>query len=601
MPPARGRGKAAGKSSNSSPKLSGSKMSIEVRESLPSSSLKGFESARLTNIEDRISIYDEIVPLKFRGKQLNLETNRKLISFTPSSENSNDGILTYQEGSVTKQAHVYKKTVALMDPYYCMRNNERASEPFFWDFQVDTIKNPENQGYIDIVGSSLVARLSSLYKTPHFCDFYGAFRGRADVFHYNLEDDIDDFRFTHWFWKAIDAGEFGLRVVEKESGNKLSMAEIQSLLRPDEEYLSDDETDSSEESDESDESDESETGSESDTSSSISAETLGSSTEQSSGSSSFDCGLEEASIASAEECIEINRRSKTASTFSTASDSTNLSFSDDYTIHAELRGMPVAIMFLEKQSGTLDEFLETTAYAPIKTPEQEGRWAAWLFQICAALTQVQVGLNLTHNDLHTNNVLWKKTDKEFLYYKDTKGRQWRVPTHGYIFTIIDYGRAIFTLSGFTCISSDYNDGHDAAGMYNFGPISDDDYPRVHPNRSFDLCRLSCSLIRALFPTNPANIPTGAVITKDGSAVIRETVHPVFNVLWTWLKTKTGQNVLETADGHEKYPGFELYSVIAADVKDAVPDAQLGKAVFQPFLLKSSLQLPAGSSWITIPA
>ncbi len=593
MPPAKGRGKAAGKSSNDSPKSSGSKITIEVRESLPPASLKGFESPRLTNIEDRISIYDEIVPLKFRGKMLNLETNRKLISFAPSSENSNDGILTYQEGSATKQAHVYKKTVALMDPYYCMRNNERATEPFFWDFQVDSIKNPENQGYIDIVASSLVSRLSSLYKSPHFCDFYGAFRGRADVFHYNLEDDIDDFRFTHWFWKAIDAGEFGLRVIEKESGNRLSMAEIQSLLRPDEEYLSDDDSDSSDDSDESGDSE-----SEFSCSSSISAETLSSS--ESKSDSSFDCGLEEASISSAEEYIEINRRSKTVGTISTASDSTNLSFSDDYTIHAELRGMPVAIMFLEKQSGTLDEFLENSAYAPIKTPEQEVRWAAWLFQICAALTQVQIGLNLTHNDLHTNNVLWKKTDKEYLFYKDAKGRQWRVPTYGYIFTIIDYGRAIFTLSGFTCISSDYNDGHDAAGMYNFGPIMEDDQPRVYPNRSFDLCRLSCSLVRALYPLNPANLPTGAVLTKEGSVTVRETAHPVFNILWTWLKIKNGQNVLETADGHEKYPGFELYSVIAADAKDAVPDAQFGKAAFQPFLLKPNLQPPAGSSWITIP-
>lgn len=595
MPPAKGHGKAAGKSSNDSPKPSGSKITIEVRESLPPSSLKGFESPRLTNIEDRISIYDEIVPLKFRGKMLNLETNRKLVSFTSASENSNDGILTYQEGSSIKQANVYKKTVALMDPYYCMRNNERATEPFFWDFQVDSIRNPENQGYIDIVASSLVSRLSGLYKSPHFCDFYGAFRGRADVFYYNLEDDIEDFRYTHWFWKAIDAGEFGLRVIEKETGKQLSMAEIQSVLRPDVEFLSDDD-------DEDDSSVISNTTRlDSCSSSSLGAETLCSQDDE---IRSLDCSeLEEASLPSADGSVHIRRdrrRAHTASAYSTESDTSDGSFTEDYSIHAELRGMPVVCMFLEKQSGTLDEFLEQSNYAPIKTAEQQQIWAAWLFQICAALTQVQAGLHLTHNDLHTNNILWKKTDKEYLFYKDTKGRQWRVPTYGYIFTIIDYGRAIFTLSGFTCVSSDYNDGHDAAGMYNFGPIEDEDLPRVHPNRSFDLCRLSCSLLRALYPINPEAMKQGAIITKEGSSVVRETAHPVFNILWNWLKSKQGHNVLETPDGREKYPGFELYSVIAAHVTNAVPDAQLGKSVFQSFVLKTVPTLPAGSTWIQIP-
>jgi hypothetical protein len=313
--------------------------------------------------------------------------------------------------------------------------------------------------------------------------------------------------------------------------------------------------------------------------------------------------LEEASISSADGSVHIrrdHRRTHTASTNHTDSDISDTSFTEEYTIHAVLPKMPVVCMFLEKQSGTLDEFLEDLNYAPIKTTEQQHTWAAWLFQICAALTQVQAGLHLTHNDLHTNNILWKPTTQEYLYYKDTKGRQWKVPTYGRIFTIIDYGRAIFTMSGFTCISSDYNDGHDAAGMYNFGPIEDEDLPRVHPNRSFDLSRLSCSLLRALYPINPDSSSKNAVITKDGTFIVRETAHPVFNILWNWLKTKQGSNILETPDGREKYPGFELYSIIAANVTNAVPDVQLGKPVFQPFVLKTVPQLPAGVSWIQIP-
>jgi hypothetical protein len=597
MPPAKGRARGAGAKSNQSAKQnSGIKLTLAIRESQSPESLQGFQTSHCTNLDDSINIFEEIFPTKYRGKSVNLDTNRSLQSFQPSAEHPNVGVIAYEESGVQKQSEVYKKTIALIDPYNFMRNNERPTEPFFWQFQSGDVLSPENQGYIDCVASSLVSQLIKSYNSPHFCDFFGCFRGRADVFHYNLEDDIEDFRYTHWFWKAIDAGEFGLRVIEKETGKQLSMAEIQSVLRPDVEFLSDDEDE-----DEDDSSVTSDSRLDSCSSSSLGAETLCSQDDE---NQSLDCSeLEEASLPSADGSVHIRRdrhRGYTASAYSTESDTSDGSFTEDYSIHAELRGMPVVCMFLEKQSGTLDEFLEQSNYAPIKTVEQQQIWAAWLFQICAALTQVQAGLHLTHNDLHTNNILWKKTDKEYLFYKDTKGRQWRVPTYGYIFTIIDYGRAIFTLSGFTCVSSDYNDGHDAAGMYNFGPIEDEDLPRVHPNRSFDLCRLSCSLLRALYPLNPDEMKQGAIITKEGSSVVRETAHPVFNILWNWLKSKQGHNVLETPDGREKYPGFELYSVIAANVTNAVPDVQLGKSVFQSFVLKTVPTLPAGSSWIQIP-
>ena len=100
--------------------------------------------------------------------------------------------------------------------------------------------------------------------------------------------------------------------------------------------------------------------------------------------------------------------------------------------------MPVAIQYIEYCEGTIDDLLETAEFAPIINNEQEKKWIAWLFQICVACSQLQHHLNLTHNDLHTCNVLWKKTDIQHLFYKDSNGRNWCVPTFGYIFSIIDY-------------------------------------------------------------------------------------------------------------------------------------------------------------------
>ena len=51
--------------------------------------------------------------------------------------------------------------------------------------------------------------------------------------------------------------------------------------------------------------------------------------------------------------------------------------------------------------------------------------------------------NMTHNDLHTNNIMYINTDKKHLYYK-INNKHYKVPTFGKIFKIIDFGRAIYT-------------------------------------------------------------------------------------------------------------------------------------------------------------
>ena len=67
-------------------------------------------------------------------------------------------------------------------------------------------------------------------------------------------------------------------------------------------------------------------------------------------------------------------------------------------------------------------------------------------------------------------------------------------------------------------------------------------------------------------------------------------------MWTWLRTKSKSNVLETEFGQERYPGFDLYAAIAKEVKDAVPQEQLGKAVFNKFKLKKE----EAGNYIKIP-
>lgn len=557
------RGKQA--SSQSGP----SKVSLAVRESNPSS-LASFAKCfpSITHMDDCIGIADEMVPVRFRGKQLNLDTGRTLLSWIPSHESPSKGQLTLQEGAKQTTVAAFMKQIPLINGYNWLRDKERPTQPFFWPFQSDTCLQPYNQAYVDAVASFLAWKTAGAVRSPHMCEFYGCFRGVAKTFLYNLEDDFEDVRFTHWFWEGFVNDEFSLRIVERSTGRRLTKEEIMEAFKPDNEFLNDDEDDNvsiaSASEDESD-------------SSSIGAESV------SSLEASTPLERNQQGFPSSNPIVSLSKAMSTASSIRTASDSDSVnSFTDEYTIHAECHGMPIVAIFLQEMDGTMDELIEMPEYCPIQTPDQESRWLAWLFQVCAACTQLQSVLHLTHNDLHTDNVMFKRTTQEHLLYKDSAGTIWKIPTFGYIFTIIDYGRSIYTVSGYTMISNDYDDG-DACGMYNFGPIEDETEPKIHPNRSFDLCRLACSLLRGLYPLNPPGKEHGMILTKEGDWEVRETSQVVFNLLWGWLKSKDGSNCLETHTGEERHPGFDLYSFIAANVHSAVPRDQIGKAMFRRFV------------------
>ncbi len=595
MPPkGRGRGRGGkGRAAHTAQSVGTVKRLLEVRESSVHPLFQGMHAPDgLKMLEDKLVVFKELLPPKMANVNVTLDTDYKLLDWMASSEHPFKGVLCVETKSGQRlPKHAYQKRIALLDPYRWMKYNERPSTPFFWQFSGSEINTPENQAYIDIVASYLVHRMRVSLNSPHFCEFYGAFRAIAECYLYNLEDDLEDFRFTKWFWDALDSGTFGLRVTEKSSGKQLSREEIHALLRPDADLL----TNSSDSDSGSDGTDDSES-LDDDTTDSLGAESLFH-LDTSDGHTSTapqDIQLEEVSSLPSddgtEECVLRKGPGSihTLRTLSTASDGT--AFSDDYTVFAELYDMPVAVMFLEQMEGAMDDLLESKLHTPLKTVEQKQIWTAWLFQVCAALTQLQNSLHLTHNDLHTNNVLWKSTHQPYLWYKGG-GKIWKVPTYGKIFTVIDYGRAIFTLNCFTCVSSDYDDGHDAAGMYNFGPLLDPSRPKVNPNTSFDLCRLACSLLRALYPQTPSQLEKGKILSREGNWIIRETQDDLFNMLWSWLVDIDQSNILGTEFGDEKYPGFDLYQVIAATVKSAVPEEQLKKSVFTHFQWKG--EVPEG--------
>ena len=226
--------------------------------------------------------------------------------------------------------------------------------------------------------------------------------------------------------------------------------------------------------------------------------------------------------------------------------------SDDDQIDGTIIDFPVEVISQEVCKETLDRLMKTE---DITIP----MWRSILMQVIMNLLVYQKAFNFTHNDLHTNNVMYVETDREFLYYK-VDGKYYKVPTFGKIFKIIDFGRAIYKYKGKTICSDSYHPTGDAATQYNCEPYFNDKKPRLEPHYGFDLCRLACALYDDLVDENEENDPLGDIIKE-------------------WCTDDNGKNILYKTSGIERYPDFKLYKMIARTVHKPTPKSQLQKDFF----------------------
>ena len=241
--------------------------------------------------------------------------------------------------------------------------------------------------------------------------------------------------------------------------------------------------------------------------------------------------------------------------------------SDDEVHNAHIFNFPVHSIVMEKCDNTLDSLM----YGRNELTEAE--WAAALMQVIMTLIAYQHMFAFTHNDLHTNNIMFVKTDKKFLHYL-YNGVYYRVPTHGRIMKIIDFGRAIYKYRGQTMVSDSFDRTGDAASQYNCEPYMNPKKPRLDPNPSFDLCRLACSL----FDYFVEDIRDEA----EYAATLKE--NRVASMVVEWLNDDKGRNVLYKKNGDERYPEFKLYKMIARTVHGAVPREQLSKPMFAHYAI-----------------
>ena len=459
------------------------------------------------------------------------------------------------------------------------------------------IKDKQNASYVDGFFSFLSSKLKEKHNMLNAVDFYGSYLAVQKVFKATVTDDLDYLQQSSYFMDRIgkgvniscgtdgskfddfaviggsrankkrlvleeelDATDLGIDIlepVEFESANNsfASLSEASALARGVRGFSGEDpsglrrenetvnyQTENMKEYEISCEyeklekdSSESESESESDEGSNYSAE----SNEEGESNKDFNEEDEESSD-------------------SEVSDSSSESESEEQEAYAYIENFPANLIFLEKCDGTLDQLF-------MDQEINEDTGAAYLMQIIMTLIAFQKAFHFTHNDLHTNNIMYINTDVEFLYYK-YNNQFYRVPTYGKIFKIIDFGRAIYRFKEQIYCSDSFAPKGDAHSQYNTEPYFNDKKPRIEPNLSFDLCRLGTSIYDFIIQDEDS--------PRDK---FQETIY-------RWCLDDNGKNIMYRRDGEERYPGFKLYKMIARNVHAHTPQEQLKYSLFSQFLM-----------------
>ena len=240
------------------------------------------------------------------------------------------------------------------------------------------------------------------------------------------------------------------------------------------------------------------------------------------------------------------------------SDSINISSDDDYNDDyiAHINKIPLQLLFIEKLEGTLEDILLDDDF-------NENLLMSCLFQISFALSYLQRRYEFTHNDLHINNIMYKKTEIKFLYYK-LNNIYFKVPTYGKIFKIIDFGRAIFTFKNKTFMNDVFSKNSEAGGQYNYPEqvhflkeMKKNKNIKSNPNYHIDLCRLSMTILEEL--------QTDKIENKN-----------ILDFLKKLCVDKNGKNFCDMNDD------FSLYICIAKGACHSLPREVLNNKLFRKY-------------------
>ena len=224
--------------------------------------------------------------------------------------------------------------------------------------------------------------------------------------------------------------------------------------------------------------------------------------------------------------------------------------------YIKCESMPVSLSLMEKLDCTLDDILDE------EYNMKETEWFSIFFQVAFGLAVAQKYFNFVHNDLHSSNVMFKKSEIKFLYFQ-IESNYYKIPTYGKITKIIDFARGTFKFGDRWVFSDQFKEDNDAYGQYDYpvdGTLKNCEHK---PNPSFDLVRLGTTVIQRL----------------DELPTVREFVEQI---------------TLDDNDTSLCYDEdtFQLYIDIAHNCHNAVPIEVMKRPEFERFKINKN-KLPKG--------
>ena len=475
----------------------------------------------------------------------------------------------------TNESHakpVFIKYSPLLDPYrymigkYNVENENLRTMPRLNSTSEEVhskILSPNNASYVDAFFSYLSSRLLHETGFENGLDFYGSYLGVQQKFKVCMTDDMEYLKLSDFFNKhvgklfCVDNSD---RLVDDDmGGSRKHRAHL--CLEGDTDLQIDEFQDFSTLLFETDVA----------PSNSSELKTVYSRTRKSSSSSDSDDSKLNYSTSESDSAFQSESASDSGSesAFETVSESASestSSYSDsEEEVYGYINNFPIQLICMEKCDGTLDQLFEND-----EIDEENGCSA--LFQIIMTILTYQKAFQFTHNDLHTNNIMYVKTDKEFIYYR-FEGKTYKVPTYGKIYKLIDFGRSIYKYLDNAFCSDSFAPGGDASTQYNCEPFFNENKPRLEPNNAFDICRLGTSIFDFMMD-----------IDDDYSEM-----DDLQKIIYEWCLDDNGKNVLYRKNGEERYPSFKLYKMIARTVHKHTPEAQLNRPFFAKYLHEDPIE------------
>jgi hypothetical protein len=560
---------------------------------------QNIKKLNLENIQNYIPIYDRFFSLNSTNwNTINLNHLWSIAEIKDKKDTNSDYIYNAKlrhisEDEFVNHKSIFIKLAPLLDPFkylvgkYNYSDEQLFNLPSFDNCKIHPkISNPNNSSYVDGFFAFLTSKILHEHEFIHGLDYYGSFLAIKNNYKINIIDDLDYLVQSEFFNKHKDSlfhVDDYTHLIETNEIKELKPLIIKSAVQSlssvktfnddifedifNDEHLTlqDIKDDGIELLD-------------------ITDSILFDTTNKSNNLKS-DSSCSSRTSHTEEEEVDILSEDDSEDEFDDIEDIDDIDDIDDnsenYTdiedndedIMLTFPKFPVQVICMEHCENTLDDLILNNSLT-------DDEWFSALFQIIMMLVAYQKMFAFTHNDLHTNNVMYIQTNQKFIYYK-YKNNIYKVPTFGRIYKLIDFGRAIYKFNGKIFCSDSFQSGGDASTQYNTEPYFNDKKPRLEPNFSFDLCRLACSIFD--------------YVVTDFDAIKQNNCSSVAKIINEWCIDDNGINVLYKNNGTERYPDFKLYKMIARHVHNHTPHMQLERSEFKKFLVTESIKKSAKNS------